>query len=634
MPAPYRFALISHSVAIVEDVAQCAPQGDYTFDCQVTLHADLLRVARARLAEGYDVLLCHGGTGYSIMQHIGHSVVEIDRTDMDVIKSLREARKHANRIILALFAEEYHDISVMEELLGIQIHCLVYHTWDEMFYKIEQAYAEGLRVLVGGGVSTRKMIELGGVGLVVRANPRSIKKAFTQALLIARQKRLEAMRHADFVAVFKYIPQGVLCVDNAGNVVFSNQQARALLKVSSNATHEELAPFYDALLLTHVLCGNAPMHNTIREIQGVSFVINAFPLRVHSEEQGAVSIFHDVPSLQHINRKITDNLYAKGFVSTHGIEAIKGESPCIIALKHLVKRFAPAKAIVLISGETGTGKELVAHALHTESHRHTKPFLAINCGALSEHLIESELFGYEDGAFTGAKKGGKTGLFEMAEGGTIFLDEIAEISHAMQLRLLRVLETRQIMRVGGSRIITVDTRIVCASHKNLMELVHTGLFRHDLYYRISTLPVCMPPLRERLEDIPVIIKHAAPQYALPVHSISPSMIAHMQKYHWPGNIRELLAFIEKFSVLRNNDAHDDALFMQLLQENRQSLVQCVGSTSHFPLQAHTKSTRRAAAQEVLARCHGNKKETARQLGISISTLWRVLREFCDEDSKI
>lgn len=624
MSTHYRFALISHSIAIVEDVTRLPPQESYILDCQVTPHGDLIHVAQARLAEGYDVVLCHGGTGHSIMQGIGHSVVEIDRTDMDVIRTMREAKKHAEYIILAMFANEYHDIAVIEELLDIRIHCLVYHTWDEMFQKIEQAYAEGLRVLVGGGVSSQKMIQLGGIGLVVRANPHSIRKALEQAQRMAHHKRLEALRHADLVSVLKYIPQGVLCIDPAGNVIFSNSKALELLKMPAHATRQELAPFYENLLLTQVVRSNMPMHNTIQDIQGESFVVNAFPLRLHADAQGAVSIFHDVPSLQHINRKITDNLYSKGFAGSYSLESIKGESQGIEDLKKLIRRIAHATAIVLVSGETGTGKELVAHALHTESSRKNKPFVAINCGALPESLIESELFGYEDGAFTGAKKGGKTGLFEMATGGTIFLDEIAEISHAMQLRMLRVLETKQIMRVGGSRIVTVDVRIVCASHKNLRALVSAGQFREDLYYRLSTLTIRMPPLRERLEDIPLLIQHAAHQYALPAASITSAMLSQMQKYHWPGNVRELLAFLEKYSVLRNDDANDSALFTKLLQEHTQD----VPSSSDMlqDLHSHVHDTRRKAAQAALSQFHGDKKATAAYLGVSTSTLWRVLRD--------
>lgn len=624
MSSPYRFALVSHSNAIVEDVTKLLPQENYILHCQVTLHSDLLPVARARLAEGYDVVLCHGGSGHSIMQGIGHSVVEIDRTDMDVIRSMREAKKHAQYIILAMFANEYHDIALIEDLLDIRIHSLVYHTWDEMFQKIEQAYSEGLRVLVGGGVSSQKMIQLGGIGLVVRANPHSIRKALEQAQRMAHHKRLEALRHADLVSVLKYIPQGVLCIDPAGNVIFSNSKALALLKVPAHATRQELAPFYDNLLLTQVARTNTPTHNAIQDIQGESFVVNAFPLRLHAGAQGAVSIFHDVPSLQHINRKITDSLHCKGFAGSYSLESIKGESQAITDLKKLTKRIAQATATVLISGETGTGKELVAHALHTESTRKNKPFVAINCGALPESLIESELFGYEDGAFTGAKKGGKTGLFEMATGGTIFLDEIAEISHAMQLRMLRVLETKQIMRVGGSRIVTVDVRIVCASHKNVRDLVRSGQFREDLYYRLSTLTIRTPPLRERPEDIPLLVQHAAQQYALPKASMTAAMLSQLQQYQWPGNIRELLAFLEKYSVLRNGDSGDPALFTRLLQEQTQEALCAMGTSQG--MHSHVHTARRKAAQNALCQFHGDKKAAAEHLGISPSTLWRVLRE--------
>lgn len=207
-------------------------------------------------------------------------------------------------------------------------------------------------------------------------------------------------------------------------------------------------------------------------------------------------------------------------------------------------------------GETGTGKELFAQAIHNASRRQGQPFVAINCAAVPENLLESELFGYEEGAFTGARKKGKPGLFELAHGGTIFLDEIGDIAQAIQIKLLRVLQQKEIMRVGGQHTIPIDVRVIAATNRNLLAAVQEGTFRADLYYRLNVLPLYLPPLRERKEDIPVLLRdmlfkanRTLARYA-PV--IAREILTHLPAYSWPGNVRELQNIAERIMALASN----------------------------------------------------------------------------------
>ena len=220
-------------------------------------------------------------------------------------------------------------------------------------------------------------------------------------------------------------------------------------------------------------------------------------------------------------------------------------------------RYAQADGNVLVTGETGTGKELFVQSMHNASNRADGPFVAVNCAALSGELLESELFGYSDGAFTGARKGGKVGLFELAHHGTIFLDEIGEMPIQLQAKLLRVLQEKQIMRVGGDDVIPVDVRVMCATNQNIPELIEKGLFRRDLYYRINLLMIHIPPLRDRGNDIGLLFRHFVKLYAERLSILPPPVdnaaIAELQRYRWQGNIRELRNVAERIVVLNGHD---------------------------------------------------------------------------------
>ncbi len=235
-----------------------------------------------------------------------------------------------------------------------------------------------------------------------------------------------------------------------------------------------------------------------------------------------------------------------------GLESLLGESPRMKAVKELVATVAPTNSTILITGESGTGKELVARAMHAASGRHDLPFVSVNCGAFPETLLESELFGYLKGAFTGATAN-KKGLFEYADTGTIFLDEIAEMSLAMQVKLLRVLQERLVRPVGATEEVPVDVRLIAATNKDLQQRVKEGTFREDLYYRISVIPVELPPLRERREDIPPLALHFLKKFARamnkPIHKIDGQAMKCLERYDWPGNVRELENAIERAVAL-------------------------------------------------------------------------------------
>ncbi|MDZ7291642.1 MAG: sigma-54 dependent transcriptional regulator [candidate division KSB1 bacterium] len=306
---------------------------------------------------------------------------------------------------------------------------------------------------------------------------------------------------------------------------------------------------------------------------------------------------------------------------------IIGQSAPMQEVFRILKKVAPTDSSLIVYGESGTGKELVARAIHKNSNRAHGPFIRVNCGALTETLLESELFGHEKGAFTGALKR-KLGRFELAHRGTIFLDEVGDISPALQIKLLRVLQEKEFERVGGEETVSVDVRVIAATHRNLKEEVAAGRFREDLYYRLHIVPINLPPLRQRLEDLPVLVNHflqrLGRELRKPHLQIDPAVLEMMSNYHWPGNVRELENVLERAAVLCEGERITVADLPPLVKD-RSAVFQLPGE--NLDLNRTLEEVERALIERALARAHGVKAEAARILGIKATTLLYKLGKY-------
>ncbi|MBV6803008.1 propionate catabolism operon regulatory protein PrpR [Xanthomonas campestris pv. lawsoniae] len=309
-------------------------------------------------------------------------------------------------------------------------------------------------------------------------------------------------------------------------------------------------------------------------------------------------------------------------------DALLGEDGAMRRARELVQLYAPHTGTVLISGDTGTGKELVARQLHAGSRRRGR-FVAINCGAISESLLEAELFGYSDGAFTGARRGGHTGLIEAAQDGTLFLDEIGELPVPLQTRLLRVLEEREVVRVGATMPVAIDVRVVAASLQDLQQLVEQGRFRRDLFYRLAALRIALPPLRNRRNDIALLLAHYFQQLGSIASPLSPAALQRLQQHTWPGNVRELRNLVERLCIHWKAQAHDSLSLEQLERwvpelfvtapDNRDAPVE------HADLAISRLQLTASAVRAALDRANGNRALAAQALGVSRTTLWRWMQ---------
>jgi PAS domain S-box-containing protein len=381
-------------------------------------------------------------------------------------------------------------------------------------------------------------------------------------------------------------------------------------------------------------------------------LINSAPIRLEGSIVGALSIEQDITELVRLNEELahtTAHLHnlqqemSRFQAADDPFFAIKGHSAAIQAAIHSARKVAQTDATVLLYGESGVGKELFAKAIHQASKRHDKPFIAINCGAIPAALFESELFGYQGGAFTGAEKKGKPGKLELAHGGTLFLDEIGELPLELQVKLLRALQERQFYRVGGTEPITVNTRIIAATNRQLEQMVAEGRFREDLYYRLNVFTLEIPPLRERREDIPELVQIFIHEYSVthdqPVPRIAPEVMQILFDYDWPGNIRQLRNVIERLSILQEGGIIQPEHLPHSIRAQAAPIAPAVPLTSGFqtPLRAaavlpEQPLSERERILAALDRTYGNKKAAAELLGISRGTLYNKMRKYGIHDA--
>lgn len=322
-------------------------------------------------------------------------------------------------------------------------------------------------------------------------------------------------------------------------------------------------------------------------------------------------------------RLIVENLRLREQLQQQrGIDSFVGNSPAIVAVKKLIAQIAPADVSVLIQGESGTGKEVVADMIHDLSQRRGKPIVKISCAAIPETLLESELFGYERGAFTGAS-GSKPGKFEIADGGTIFLDEIAEMSPALQAKLLRVLQDGRFQRLGSTRDIQVDVRVISATHVDIAQAIAEKKFREDLYYRLNVVHVALSSLRERCDDVPLLADHFLKKYAARmqknVQSIAPQALEQLLGHHWPGNVRELENAIQRALAVATGDTIQS---FQLIPSASSDETKSLGPKVVIPIGTPLAQAEERIITETMNQCGGDKEKAARMLGISSRTLYR------------
>ena len=444
-------------------------------------------------------------------------------------------------------------------------------------------------------------------------------------------------------SILETLEEGVVVVDRQGIITKMNKSYGEFLDVDPVAVvGKHVAHVIPNTRMHLVALSGKTEFAKFQQINNNMCVVTRIPIFKDGEVIGAVGnvLFKDVNDVRILAakaNKLQSELefykeeFSKVYSGKYTFENIIGNNEKMLWLKSIALKAAKSNSTVLILGESGTGKELFAHAIHNASHRQQGPFIKVNCAALPENLLESELFGYEEGAFTGARKGGKPGKFELANDGTIFLDEIAEIPIAMQVKLLRVLQERELERIGGTTTTKLNIRILAATNRDLEKMIEQGQFRRDLYYRLNVFSLTILPLRERLDDIPLLcdmlLKKIRIRMEHWVEKISPAALALLMKYNWPGNVRELENILERAINLMDDE-------VVILPEHLPPIIKKATNTTTvkdtptaLDLEVILNNAEQQALQRALDAAGGNKSKAAKMLGVHRSAFYQKMKKY-------
>ncbi|MDF2683999.1 MAG: propionate catabolism operon regulatory protein PrpR [Brevibacillus sp.] len=564
-------------------------------------------------------------------------VIHLHLTPSDILSAVNQAIPYSRRIAIAMaeLADLRYDFSTLQDLLNIRLEYINYTTPPELQLKIREFSKKGGSV-IGTGLAVRYAQQYGMHGTLIYTE-NSIVESIERALEITHFKREEEKRNQAFMAIINSVRDGIIATGSHDEITIVNDSARQLLQLpAENLIGKDLSYAVSHLSLQELAHEDGFQDKIIKCKQTR---LNTTKTGIYQKDIkiGNVLTFQDMTHIQNIEQKYRLENEAKGQVArAHFADIISANAAMRHTLEH-AKKFSLTDSTILIIGETGTGKELLAQSIHNHSHRKSQPFVAINCAALPETLLESQLFGYEDGAFTGASKNGKKGLFEIAHNGTVFLDEINSISLHFQARLLRVLQEKEVVRVGGNKVIPINIRVLAATNEDLLSLVKNSKFRADLYYRLNVLKLSIPPLRDRLEDIPLLTKQfLLHQNKELYHHIEPcieKLCAELQKYTYPGNIRELYNILERFSILCEPDkVQDFETCKQIVWECMEDRSTDFKSDQKFEIELQESyreslmEAERMIMTKYIDKYYGDKTLLASKLGMGRTTFYRKLKE--------
>lgn len=574
-------------------------------------------IAEAIAEHEAEVVIARGALYTRIKSWTPHiAVIEAPATALDTFHALKEAKRTGGKIGAVASESVMTGVRDLAEFMGLDLRAYPLDTGDAPQDLVRRAVAEGAEVIIGGFMAKNAADHLGVPCIVIVSRAEGLLQAAREARGIVQAVRQEKRRTVLLHALIDHTSDGIVACDASGAILVCNPAAERLLNVKDAVGHsaDELLP---GLGLTETIRTSEENLGCLLRVHKTDLVCNKIPVRVKGRAEAAVATVQDVYRIQQVEAKVRRSIYATGHKAVTTFDSLWWKSRAMKEAVAKAKEFALTDSSVLLLGETGTGKELFAQSIHNFSSRKKGPFVAINCAALPGNLLESELFGYEGGAFTGANPKGKPGMFELAHGGTLLLDEVGEMDALIQGKLLRVLEERKIIRLGSDRLLPVDVRLITATNRNLRELIQKNVFRADLYYRLNVLRLKIPPLRERTEDIPLLAKNFLSLFTPKSKSpprLSPDAEISLQHHPWLGNVREIRNLMERMAALHKCDViSGDAIAAYLAEEK-----------SELCFSGHNPET--AEIYRALAECNGNQTKAAEVLGISRITLWRKLKQ--------
>lgn len=595
---------------------------------------EVLDISRKLIYENaVDVIISGGGNGQCLKEHIKEiPVIVFKITVANLLEGLKGLNKQASKIGILGYQNAIPDIWAYRDLIACNYVQEWYSNQEQMEAIFKRMIKSGCDGFIGTGVVCDYATDSGFPAYMVYSRE-NVENTFREAFNYEGSILFNKEREERTNIILNHSKRAFLFIGPDRKIQTANSSAVKILGIPGDklvgSNLEELVNLneFDAIVNS-----NAEVTESMIKMVGKELVVTWRPIRIENQIKEVIAFFDDSDPLEIGFRKNRKELLQSGFVASYSFRNIVGHSKLLQDAIELARDYADNTLTVLIRGETGTGKELFAQSIHNQSFRSSRPFVSVNCSALPKTLLESELFGYESGTFTGGRKEGKPGLIEQANSGTLFLDEIGDMSLEGQVMLLRVLQEKKVRRLGGNRIIPVDVRVIAATNQPLESLVHKESFRADLYYRLNVLSLQIPPLRSRRGDIPDLVEHFIAEHRINCHSDTLEALksAFQQvDYHWPGNIRELENVLLRVTSAKCRTPREiNTLLVGLLDtaalypENARIAME----PEPLPSRQSVPRGERAQILAVLEQVHWNKTKAAQLLGMSRTTFWRKLSE--------
>lgn len=605
-----------------------------------------LKLALQYAREGSRIFICRGRNTSLIEHHVSVPVINVPYLYEEIYRSFEAAAAPPERIAMVGFDKAQDIMRTFRRISGLDVQLIEPKSPGTIMEELKEGLRPGTEALIGGFSVKRAISEIREMGLrhiPLMVEPSNISTAIDSALNILSSMERKDEFLTTISTTINRISNAVMNFDTTGRLLLSNARAEHLLPFVKDFLFTGDASFYLTLEpKAYADSRTVPKKEQILHADNRTYVAEYLPVIVNKRLKSIVVIISSENSIQTAEKHLRLSQSKRGYTAKNHFPDMIGNSPIFRNTVELAKKYAHSQSSVLITGETGTGKELFAQSIHNASSRCNEPFVAINCAALPQSLLESELFGYVKGAFTGASKEGKMGIFEMAHRGTVFLDEIGEMDLNVQAKLLRVLQEREVCRLGDDKIIPVDIRIISATNKDLEELVRQKLFREDLLYRLNVLELRLPPLRERAGDIPLLIRAYSERQNHPVDFL-PEAVRLLETQPYPGNIRQLFNLLERIITLSDGDRIEATQLSDILhlpapgissvpdlkKADTKSLAfeNSAPSLSSLSLDSEIERCEEEQIRNTLQKNRGSRKETARELGISPATLWRKMKKY-------
>ncbi len=586
----------------------------------------------------YDAVIARGYAARAF-RSTTHSmpVIDIPIYAYDVIAACYECINNFKPSTIAFVGDyqAFQGLADIQDLFGYNVRlyprAMNYHDIDVV---IDKALQDGCTAFVGGYNLYRRANERGLNAVYLKTCKSAILQAHETAVHFMECARQDSIKAKTYQLIAESDSESIIYIDELGAVKVENKACRRFFGQSiEGKLLETHFPQLFEIYLESITKGHQ-ISNRFCQIYDATVSVYCTPVIVSGKSSGGVIRFRNIKELQNIEIQLRKQLSEKGLTAKYTFSDIIHKSHAFSDVIKTAKHYAITESNTLIVGETGTGKELFAQSIHNESNRQAGPFVAVNCAALPESLLESELFGYVEGAFTGTAKGGKMGLFELAHRGTLFLDEISEISTTMQGKLLRVLQEREVRRIGDSKVVSIDVRIISATNRNLLQQVELGNFRQDLLYRLNTLKIFLAPLRQRREDLIELFKFflttLCHNYKQLVPRIDTQALNLLKTYDFPGNARELYNIVERVCAIYKNKEVITAKNIQKVlypDDIEDFFGQKNTVKSENSYKSSIENEEKKQLIQALELFNGKQNEVANYLDINRSTLWRKLKKY-------